>query len=176
VEHIAEVPYRVGEKETLLALLDMQRAAIVAVCDGCSDEDLRKRLVPSMTTILGIVKHLAYGEGWWIHTVFGGEAVAHPSTEGDPDADFRIEEHETTEEILAFYAAQCEKSRAIVAEADLDDVGTDPRPSCSKVVSLRWIIGRMIWETARHAGQADILREQLDGAAGLGHSGAPTID
>ena len=176
MEQIAEVPYRADEKETLTALLDMQRAAILAVCEGCSEDNLRKRLVPSMTTILGIVKHLAYVEGWWFHTVFGGEEARHPSTEDDPDADFRIEDHETTEEILALYASQCEKSRAIVAAAALDDVGTDPRPSCSKVVSLRWIIGRMIWETARHTGQADILREQLDGAAGLGHSGAPTID
>ena len=169
------VPYSADEKETLAALLDVQRAAMVAICNGCSDEDLRKHLVPSDTTILGIVKHLAYVEGWWIHTVFGGEPVSHPCTEEDPDADFRIEDHESTKDILDFYRAQCDKSRAFVAGADLDDLGHDRRESSRKEVSLRWIIGRMIAETARHAGQADILREQLDGAAGLGHASAPTI-
>ena len=169
------VPYSADEKEILAALLDVQRAAMVAICAGCSDEDLRKHLVPSDTTILGVVKHLAYVEGWWFHTVFGGEPVSHPCTEDDPNADFRIEEHESTQEILDFYRAQCDKSRALVAAADLDDLGHDRRESSRKEVSLRWIIGRMIAETARHAGQADILREQLDGAAGLGHASVPTV-
>lgn len=170
------VPYAVGEKETLSALLDQQRAAMVAICAGCSDEDLRRHLVPSDTTILGIVKHLAWVEGWWFHTVFGGEPVSGPATHEDPNADFRIEPDESTQYILDFYAAQCDKSNALVAAASLDDLGHDPRPSGRKDVSLRWIIGRMIAETARHAGHADILREQLDGAVELGHPAPPTFD
>lgn len=175
MEDVPEVPYAVGEKKTLCALLDVQRAAMVAITAGCSDEDLRKHLVPSDTTILGVIKHLAYVEGWWFHTVFGGEPVSHPCTEEDPNADFRIED-ESTQGILDFYATQSDKSRALVAGADLDDLGHDRRESSRKDVSLRWIIGRMIAETARHAGQADILREQLDGAVELGHASTPTVD
>ncbi len=170
------MPFAVSEKETLCALLDQQRAAMVAICAGCSDEDLRKHLVPSETTILGIVKHLAFVEGWWFHTVFGAQPDIGPSSVEDPNADFRIEPHESTEYILDFYAAQCDKSNELVTAASLDDLGHDPRPSARKDVSLRWIVTRMIAETARHAGQADILREQLDGAVELGHSSTPTFD
>lgn len=173
---VSVVPFAVSEKETLSALLDQQRAAMVAICAGCSDEDLRKHLVPSDTTILGIVKHLAWVEGWWFHTVFGGRPDIGPSSPEDPNADFRIEPDESTSDILDFYAAQCAKSNALIEAGSLDDLGHDPRPSARKDVSLRWIVGRMIAETARHAGQADILREQLDGAVELGHSSTPTFD
>ncbi len=170
------VPFAVSEKETLCALLDQQRDAMVAICAGCSDEDLRKHLVPSETTILGIVKHLAYVEGWWFHTVFGGHPDIGPSSVEDPNADFRIEPDESTTYMLDFYASQCAKSNDLIDAASLDDLGHDPRPSARKDVSLRWIVTRMIAETARHAGQADILREQLDGAVELGHSSTPTFD
>ncbi len=85
------IPYLAGEKEMLMASLDVQRDAVVAICRGCSDENLRKRFVVSESTILGIVKHLALVEGWWIHCVFGGLPIEVVSTEADPNADFRIE-------------------------------------------------------------------------------------
>jgi hypothetical protein len=167
---VKEVPYDAGEKETVAAMLDQQRAAMVAICDGCSDDNLRARLVASDTTILGIVKHLAFMERWWVHDVFAGGNPDYPWTKDDPNAEFRIEDHETTQDIIDFYAVECEKSRAIFGEANLDD-----RAVKRNEVTLRWISGRMIMETARHAGQADILRELLDGAAGLGHSTVPSL-
>lgn len=65
MRYLKEIPYFAEEKETLGALLDLQRAALVAICEGCSDEDLRTRVVGSDTTILGIIKHEAYAERWW---------------------------------------------------------------------------------------------------------------
>lgn len=173
VKYLKEIPYTAGEKETLGALLDLQRAALVAICEGCSDEDLRKRLVASDTTILGIVKHEAYAERWWFQENFAGERPDYAWSEEDPDADFRIEDHETTEDILDLYARECDKSRAIFEGAGLDDLAARLRGG--NEISLRWIVARMIWETARHCGHADILREQLDGATGLGHTNAPSI-
>jgi uncharacterized damage-inducible protein DinB len=167
---VKEVPYAAGEKETLGAMLDLGRAAMVAICDGCSDDNLRARVVASDSTILGIVKHLAYVERWWFRDRFTGEDCDYPWTKDDPNAEFRVEEHETTQDILDFYAAECDKSRAIFEQASLDD-----RAAKRKEVTLRWISGHMALENARHAGQADILRELLDGATGLGHPTRPSI-
>jgi uncharacterized damage-inducible protein DinB len=170
MEYLPDVPFAAGERRTLLALLDLQRAAVTSICAGCSDEDLRARLVLSSTSILGIVKHLAYAERWWFQDNFAGREVGYPWTDTDPDAEFRISPDESTQAVLDFYAAECRTSRDIVAAAELDD-----RAARRAELSLRWIVGRMIWETARHAGQADILREQLDGVTGLGHTHPPTL-
>jgi hypothetical protein len=170
MSHLVKDPYAAREKETVGAMLDQQRAAMVMICDGCSEDDLRARLVASDTTILGIVKHLAYMERWWLHDVFAGGDFDYPWTKEDPNAEFRIDTHESTQDIIDFYATECEKSRVIFEGANLDD-----RAAKRTEVTLRWISGRMIMETARHAGQADILRELLDGATGLGHSTVPSI-
>jgi uncharacterized damage-inducible protein DinB len=170
MEYLPDVPIAVGERRTLLALLDLQRASVVAICAGCSDDDLRARLVLSETSILGIVKHLAYAERWWFQDNFAGREVSYPWTDTDPDAEFRICADESTQTVLDFYAAECQHSREIVAAASLDD-----RAARRGELTLRWIVARMVWETARHAGQADILREQLDGVTGLGHTHPPAL-
>jgi hypothetical protein len=80
-----------------------------------------------------------------------------------PNATFRIELGDTVEGLIADYDRQCELSRQVAAQHQLAD--TAPHPHLGKV-SLRWIYVHMIDETARHAGHADILREQIDGTAG----------
>lgn len=168
---VQRVPSPATERETYVASLDQQRAAMVAICEGCSDEDLRRRFVSSESTILGIVKHLAYVERWWLQDRFAGRNVEYPWSEEDPDAEFRIGESESTRDILDLYEAECEESRRIVAAAELDD-----RAARRPELTLRWVLDHLITETARHAGQADILRELADSATGLGHSSRPTVN
>jgi hypothetical protein len=67
------------------------------------------------------------------------------------------------ETLIAQYDEQCAVSRQTAAKYELDHVV--PHPHLGEV-SLRWIYVHMIEETARHAGHADILREQLDGTTG----------
>lgn len=167
---VARVPSPATEKETLCASLDQQRAAMVAICDGCPTEGLRRSFVPSPSTIIGIVKHLAYVERWWFQDRFAGRDCEYPWSEADPDAEFRIAPHESTADVLDLYAAECDKSRAIAAKASLED-----RAARRTELTLRWVMDHMITETARHAGHADILRELVDGTTGLGHSSRPTI-
>jgi Protein of unknown function (DUF664) len=81
----------------------------------------------------------------------------------DQDGDFRVAPHETVETLIAQYDEQCALSRQTAAGFELDDVV--PHPYLGEV-SMRWIYVHMIEETARHAGHADILREQLDGTTG----------
>ena len=151
------------ERDLLNQYLDWYRAAILRKIDGASDEALRARIVPSQTTLLGIVKHLAYVEIWWFQIVFAGREVEDDWDEQDPDADWRIEPDDTTERVVSFYRETCDESRAIVASADDFDAES---ARAGKKYNLRRIMIHMIEETARHAGHADILRELIDGQTG----------
>lgn len=151
------------ERELLTEYMDWYRSTILRKIEGASDETLRARIVPSQTTLLGIVKHLAWVETWWFQVVFAGRAEADPWSGRDLDADWRLESHETTDEIIASYREACAASRLVVAEAD-DLDATSARPG--KDYNLRRVLIHMIEETARHAGHADILRELIDGQTG----------
>lgn len=159
-----QYPSRSGsERQLLTEFLDWYRAAILRKMEGASDATLRKHIVESETTLLGIVKHLAWVELSWFQIVFAGRDVDDPWTEEDPDSDWRIEAGETTEQILQFYRDACAESRAIVkSTGDLDALSAREKPKHS----LRRIMIHMIEETARHAGHADILRESIDGHTG----------
>jgi uncharacterized damage-inducible protein DinB len=154
------------ERETLEGFLDYYRAVIVRKVAGLSLEEAARPLVPSGTSLLGVVKHLGYVERGWFQSGIGGMTFDVPWTDEDPDADFRIEPGETVEGIVAWYREQCERSRQLVAAAphlDVLDVRIrEGRPRRS----LRWILAHMVEETARHAGHMDIIREQIDGATG----------
>jgi uncharacterized damage-inducible protein DinB len=167
-EDTRRVPLRTGpEKETLEEFLDYHRDTLLWKISGLSDHDLRQRMVPSGTSLLGIVKHLGFVEQNWFFGFAGMEyETPVPWTDEDPDADFRIEPHETTKAILDFYGAKCAMSRQIVAAASLDDISKRKEVPPEGPPTLRWILIHMIEETARHNGHADILREQIDGATG----------
>jgi len=148
----------------LSAFLDRYRETMLWKLDGLTKEQASARLVPSATTLLGIVKHMAYVERGWFQVNFAGEPPSYPWPEDEPDEDidFRISTADTIESIGALYEQEIARSREIVAGASLDDVSkSKDRPR-----SLRWIMVHMIEETARHAGHADILRELTDGAIG----------
>jgi uncharacterized damage-inducible protein DinB len=149
----------------LSAFLDRYRETILWKLNGLTKEQASARLVPSVTTLLGIVKHLAYVERWWFQMNFAGDPVGFPwpKDEPDEDIDFRVTETDTIESIGALYQQEISRSREIVAGASLDDLGKNEERGPR---SLRWIMVHMIEETARHAGHADILRELTDGAIG----------
>ncbi|GAB7190482.1 DinB family protein [Kineococcus sp. NUM-3379] len=157
------VPYAAGEKETLHAALDSHRDVVVWKLQGLDDEQLRRALTPSGTSLLGLVKHLASVEYGWFCTTFGRPSQEVRFEESDPDADWRVEPGESTEDVLAYYARARAAADAAVAELDLADTGTAWHGA---PVSLRWVLVHMLEETARHAGHADVLRELLDGTTG----------
>jgi hypothetical protein len=153
------------ERPTLEAVLDANRNAVTRKVRGVSDNDARRQLVSSATTLAGIVKHLWWIELYWFQRTFAQTPDSElPAIPGDDlAATFRLEPDDTVEQLIANYDTQCELSRQIAAHHQLTD--TAPHPKLGDV-SLRWIYVHMIEETARHAGHADILREQIDGAVG----------
>jgi uncharacterized damage-inducible protein DinB len=163
----AEAAAVADERTTLEAFLDYYRAAMVAKVRGLSQEDASRRLVPSATTLAGLIKHLIRVEvSWFQHRLAQIPSEELPALrwiDDELDGDFKVASNETMESLIADYEAQCEQSRQTAARFQLDNVV--PHPYIGKV-SMRWIYVHMIEETARHAGHADILREQIDGTTG----------
>ncbi|GAA1657000.1 DinB family protein [Actinoplanes couchii] len=153
-----------GEREVLEAFTDYYRRALPGKLQGLSDSAVRRRMVPSRTTLIGLIKHAAAVERNWFqhHLAQRPRDRISANSRGD-DASWEVPESETTADVLAEYAQACAESRRIAAGFALDD--TVPHPRLGRV-SLRWIHVHMIEEMARHTGHADILREQLDGTTG----------
>lgn len=149
---------RPDERAALERWLDIQRAEITALLDDLDDDRARARLVPSLTTLLGLVAHATFVEQVWFHHRVAGvrrSALGIPTT---VEESFTLGEAATVDSVRTAHLAACERSRAIAAEhPDLDEVFTWN----GATITLREIHVHLIAELARHAGHGDILREQL---------------
>jgi hypothetical protein len=153
-----------GERETLEMFLDYHRGALSGKLRGLSEEEARRRLVPSLTTLLGLISHAAAVERNWFQHYLGGkprEEIAGNARGDIPSWDVGADK--TIADVIAEFESACAASRQIAASFTLDQ--TVPHDEMGQV-SLRWIYVNINSEHARHAGHADILREQIDGATG----------
>jgi hypothetical protein len=150
------------------------REAMVWKLDGLSEYDVRRPLTGTGTNLLGLVKHLAMGESRYLGEVFGrpfAERLPWWDEDAGVNADKWATAQETRWSILDLYRRVREHSDATIDALDLAAAGHVPwwpRPE----VRLINVIGHVLAETSRHAGQADILREQLDGSIGVGPEAA----
>ncbi|BCJ37403.1 hypothetical protein Athai_49060 [Actinocatenispora thailandica] len=149
-----------GERDTLVAFLDYVRASVLAKLDGLTAEQAAAPGVPSGTSVLGLVRHLAGAETGWFAWSYAGEDIAYP------DLGMALGPGDTPERVAAGYRRAIAHSNAIVAASPDLSARSARRNGQHPDRTLRWILTHMIEETARHAGHADILREQLDGATG----------
>lgn len=161
VAPLTRPPYVTDERTSLLAFLEVQRAVIRWKVEGIDGNAQGGVATPSGMTLLGIVRHLTDVERWWFRDRWAGEDVQSYYNRSNDGADFRVPSDETVEHVLHEYTAACAESNALVATAESLDV-----PGRRHQATLRWVITHMIEETARHAGHADLLREELDGATG----------
>ncbi|MER7957148.1 DinB family protein [Streptomyces sp. NPDC096030] len=155
-----------GERETLRAFLDYQRATLALKCEGLDDAQLRERsMAPSTLSLLGLVRHMAEVERAWFRRVFeDGEAPMVWSDEIDFQAAYDAS-RSTRAEAFAAWEAEVETSRRIEREAaSLDLTGHQPR--WGEDVSLRMVMVHVLLEYGRHNGHADFLREGVDGTVG----------
>jgi uncharacterized damage-inducible protein DinB len=161
-----------SERQVLEAFLDFHRQVLVSKVDGISENEARRRRVPSKTTLAGLIKHMIGVERGWFQEVLAGRSPQDidPNVGGGEES-WDLAENETVSSLIKEYEQTCEQSRQTAARFALDDAV--PEPDMGQV-SLRWIYVHMIEETARHVGHADILREQTDGAAGMDGDSAVT--
>jgi uncharacterized damage-inducible protein DinB len=152
-----------GERTALESFLDDYRDIVVRKVADLPDPDARRRLVTSPTTVGGLIKHLRWAEYGWFDQLLQERTNDNRRTH-ERAWEFEFLPEESLPTLVAEYQTQCEESRRIAARYALEHVVPHRRFG---MVSLRWIYVHMIEETARHTGQLDILREQLDGATGF---------
>src|SRR5947209_4439790 len=158
-------------KEDLQRYLQTAREALVWKLDALSDYDIRRPMTSTGTNLLGLIKHLAS-----VELGYFGEVFDRPSHEplpwldhgAEPNADMWATSEEPREQIIDLYRRAWAHSDATIAALPLDATGTVPWwPAERRTVTLHRILIHVVAETNRHAGHADIVRELIDGSAGL---------
>ena len=146
------------EGALLEAFVEEHRAALRASLDGLTEEQARRSLVPSRTTLLGLVKHAIFVEKVWFEEAVTGRSRAELGLPAHPDDSFVLTDDDTVASVLAEHEATCAASRAAVAGLVADDVLPGNRRG---PLPLRWVLLHVLRELAQHCGHADILREQV---------------
>jgi hypothetical protein len=158
-------------KDDLRRYLQEAREALLWKLDGLSEYDIRRPLVPTGTNLLGLVKHVAAVEAGYLGATFARpfpEPIPWDAEDAEPNADMWATPQETREGIVELYRRVWKHSDGTVAALDLDAEGRVPWwPPEHATVSLHRVLVHLVAETHRHAGHADIVRELVDGSAGL---------
>jgi hypothetical protein len=156
--HHHDVPADDPIRAQLEGFVDHHRHHLHASLDGLTEEEVRRRLVPSLTTLLGLVKHATFVEQVWFDEALTGRTRAEIGIPATVDESFALADGDTIESVRSRYVEVCAASRAAAAAYDLDDVVTGNRRG---PLPLRWIYLHLLRELAQHCGHADILREQV---------------
>jgi hypothetical protein len=146
-----------AELDALLANLNSHRTSMLDKLAGLSEEDARRSTVPTGTNLAGLIQHLTFVEAKFFEQIVAGGKPTRGkrSMEVDPSVSLT--------ELRRDYRAACEASDEVMRR--LGDPAS-PVKNNGKVRDLRWAILAVIGETSRHAGHADIIREQIDGKTG----------
>lgn len=161
----------VDEKATLQRYLQRGRDALVWKLDGLAEYDARRPMTPTGTNLLGVVKHVASVEAEYFGTCFDRpfpEPLPWFAEDAEPNADMWASADESREDIVGLYRRVWAHSDATIEALPLDALATVPWwPEHRRHPSLHWLLVHMIAENDRHAGHCDIVRELIDGAAGV---------
>ncbi|GAA3394314.1 DinB family protein [Cryptosporangium minutisporangium] len=146
------------ERAQFDAFLDEHRSTLAACLDGLTEEQARRSLVPSRTTLLGLVKHGIFVEKVWFDEAVTRRSRAAIGIPRTPDESFVLDDADTIDSVRQAHREACEASRRATSSLALDDVlhGNRRGP-----LPLRWVYLHVLRELAQHCGHADILREQI---------------
>ncbi len=157
-------------KADLHYYLRAARQAVLWKLDGLSEYDIRRPLTPTGTNLLGLVKHLATVEFAYFGDSFGrpaDEPMPWAAEDAEPNADMWATADESRDQITGLYQRAWAHADETIDSLALDATGHVPWWGDRGTVTLHLLLIHMIAETNRHAGHADIVRELIDGAAGL---------
>jgi hypothetical protein len=140
------------------AFIDEHRRALNGCLNGLTEEQVRRSLVPSRTTLLGLVKHATFVEKVWFDEAITCRSRAEIGIPATPDESFILDDGDTIASIQQAHREACEASRRASSSLGLDDMLNGNRRG---PLPLRWVYLHMLRELAQHCGHADILREQI---------------
>ncbi|MET8324313.1 DinB family protein [Micromonospora sp. NPDC005189] len=140
------------------AFIDEHRSALNGYLDGLTEEQARRSLVPSRTTLLGLLKHATFVEKVWFDEAVSCRSRSEIGIPGTPDESFIVDDGDTIASVQREHREACAASRRATASLGLDDVLRGNRRG---PLPLRWVYLHMLRELAQHCGHAEILREQL---------------
>ena len=140
------------------AFLDEHRRALNGCLDGVTEEQARRSLVPSRTTLLGLVKHATFVEKVWFDEAVTCRPRAEIGIPATPDESFILDDSDTIATVQQAHREACESSCRATSSLGLDDILRGNRRG---PLPLRWVYLHVLRELAQHCGHADILREQL---------------
>lgn len=155
-EDVIDQPARVQ----LEVFLDEHRMALNSCLDGLTEEQARRSLVASRTTLLGLVKHATFIEKVWFDEAVTCRSRAEIGIPATPDESFILDDDDTIASVRRAHRAACEASRRATSSLGLDDMVYGNRRG---PLPLRWVYFHVLRELAQHCGHADILREQILG-------------
>ncbi|WP_433538528.1 DinB family protein [Micromonospora sp. CA-249363] len=138
--------------------IDEHRRTLNEALDGLTEEQARRSLVPSRTTLLGLVKHAAFVEKVWFDEAVTCRSRAEIGIPATPDESFILDDGDTVASIQQAHREACEASRRATASLGLDDTLRGNRRG---PLPLRWVYLHVLRELAQHCGHAEILREQI---------------
>jgi uncharacterized damage-inducible protein DinB len=146
------------ERTQLDAFVEEYRSALEARLEGLTEEQARARLVPSSTTLLGLLKHVTLMQRVWFEECIGGTPRLELGLVHTPEESFQVADDDTIASVTAAHRQACATARSTVADLPLDAVVTGHRAGPRTV---RWVYLQVLRELAHHCGHADILREQV---------------
>lgn len=146
------------ERTQLDAFVEDHRSAIEATLDGLTNEQARRRLVPSATTLLGLLKHVTWMQRVWFEECVGGTSRAELGLVRTPEESFQLGDQDTTTSVKAEHRRACASARLAVAGLPMETVVTGHQGGPR---TLHWVYLQVLRELAHHCGHADILREQI---------------
>ena len=140
------------------AFLDEHRRELNACLDGLTEEQARRSLVRSATTLLGLVKHATFVEKVWFDEAVTCRSRAEIGIPATPGESFILDDTDTIASVQRAHREACEASRRATSSLGLEDIVRGHRRG---PMPLRWVYLHVLRELAQHCGHADILREQL---------------
>lgn len=147
------------DKRTQLdAFVEEYRTSLKVGLNDLTEEQVRRRLVSSKTTLFGVLKHVTWMQRVWFEECVGGTSLRELGLVQSPDESFRLTDADTFASITATYRKACATARAATAALPLDAVVTSHRAGPR---TLRWVYLQVLCELAHHCGHADILSEQV---------------
>jgi uncharacterized damage-inducible protein DinB len=146
------------ERIQLDAFVEEYRGALERTLDDLTEEQARRRLVASATTLLGLLKHVTWMQRVWFEECVGGTSRWELGLVQHSEESFRLTDDDTIDSVTRAHREACATARTAVADLPLDAVVTGHRTGPR---TLRWVYLQVLRELAQHCGHADILREQI---------------